>query len=35
MRRRCNWYEFGEKSIKLFLNLEKYRAGHNTIRKVI
>ena len=24
IRSRCNWYEFGEKSNKFFLNLEKY-----------
>ena len=30
-RSRCNWYELGQKSNKLFLNLEKYRAKHNTI----
>ena len=32
---RCNWYEFGEKSNKFFLNLEKYRASDNTTMKVI
>ena len=31
IRSRCNWYELGEKSNKFFLNLEKYRATHNTI----
>ena len=31
----CNWYELGEKSNKFFLNLEKHRANHDTIRKVI
>ena len=35
IRSRCNWYELGEKSNKFFLNLEKYQASHNTIRKVI
>ena len=31
IRSRCNWYELGQKSNKLFLNLEKYGANHNTI----
>ena len=35
IRSTCNCYELGEKSNKLFFNLEKYRASHNTIRKVI
>ena len=35
IRSRCNWYELGEKSNKFSLNLEKYRAIHSTIRKVI
>ena len=35
MRSRCNWYELGENSNKFILNLEKYRASHNTIRNVI
>ena len=35
IRSRCNWYELGEKSNKFFLNLEKYLASHNTIRKAI
>ena len=35
IRSRCNWCELGEKSNKFSLNLEKYRAGHNTTRKVI
>ena len=35
IRTRCNWYELGETSNKFSLNLEKYRASHSTIRKVI
>ena len=35
IRSRCGWYELGEKSNKFFLNLQKYRASHNSIRKVI
>ena len=27
IRSRCNWYEFGEKSNKFFLNFEKHRAS--------
>ena len=35
IRSRCNWFEFGEKSNKFFLNLEKKRGSQNTIRKII
>ena len=35
IRSRCEWYEFGEKSNKFFLTLEKHRATQNTIRKVL
>ena len=35
IRSRCDWYEFGEKSNKFFLNLEKSRAKQNTLRKLI
>ena len=35
IRSRCNWYEFGEKSNKFFLNLEKHRASQNTIKSLI
>ena len=35
IRSRCDWYEFGEKSNKFFLNLEKHRAIQNTIKEVI
>ena len=35
IRSQCNWFEFGEKSNKFFLNLEKKRGSKNTIRKII
>ena len=35
IRSRCNWYELGKKSNKFILDLEKYQANHNTIKKVI
>ena len=35
IRSKCNWYEHGEKSSKLFLNLEKSRAVQNQIRNVL
>ena len=35
IRSRCDWYEFGEKSNKYFLNLEKHRASQNTVKKII
>ena len=35
IRSRCDWYEFGEKSNKFFLNLEKSHAKENTVRKLI
>ena len=35
IRSKCNWYEHGEKSSKLFLNLEKSRAIQNQIRNVL
>ena len=31
IRSKCDWYEHGEKSSKLFLNLEKPRAVQNQI----
>ena len=34
IRSKCEWYEFGEKSNKFFLNLEKSRAKQNTLRKL-
>ena len=30
----CDWYEYGEKSSKFFLNLEKTRATQSTIRNI-
>ena len=30
----CDWYEYGEKSSKIFLNLEKTRATQSTIRNI-
>ena len=35
IRSKCDWYEQGEKSTKLFLNLEKQRGNQNRIRKLI
>ena len=35
VRSKCNWYEFGEKSSKFFLNLEKKNAIQGTIRKLL
>ena len=35
IRSKCNWYEFGEKSNKFFLNLEPNRATQSVVRKVI
>ena len=35
IRSKCDWYEQGEKSTKLFFNLEKQRANQNGIRKRI
>ena len=35
IRSKCNWYENGKKSIKFFLNLEKYRATQGCLRTVI
>ena len=32
---RSNWYEFGEKSNKFFLNLDKRRGCQNTLRNII
>ena len=33
IRRKCDWYEFGEKSNKFFLTIEIRRATQNTVRK--
>ena len=35
LRRKCDWYEQGEKSTKFFLNLEKQRGDQSRIRKLI
>ena len=35
IRSKCDWYEYGEKSTKFFLNLEKIRARENKIRKIL
>ena len=34
MRSKTNWYEYGEKSTKYFLNLEKHNSVKNTIRNI-
>ena len=34
IRRKCGWHEYGEKSSKLFLNLEKSRAAQSAIRNI-
>ena len=35
IRSKCNWYEHGEKSSKIFLNLENSRAVQNQIQNVL
>ena len=35
IRSKCNWYEYGEKSTKFFLNLEKTGAHQNKIRNIL
>ena len=35
IRSKCNWYENGEKSTKLFLNLGKYRATQGCLCTII
>ena len=35
IRRECDWYKQGEKSLKYFLNLEKSRAVQNQIRNIL
>ena len=35
IRSTCNWYEHGEESSKIFLNLEKTRAIQNKIRNIL
>ena len=32
---KCDWFEFGEKSNKLFLTIEKCRATQNIVCKVL
>ena len=34
IRNKSNWYEYGEKSSKIFLNLEKTRATKSTNRNI-
>ena len=34
IRSKCNWHEYGERSSKFFLNLEKSRASQSTIRNI-
>ena len=34
IRSKCDWYEYGEKSSKFFLNLEKTRSTQSTIRNI-
>ena len=35
IRSRCEWFEHGEKSTKLFLNPEKHRATKNQIGGIL
>ena len=35
MHSKSNWYEFGEKSSKYFLNLEKRNKAKSHVRKII
>ena len=35
IRSKCDWYEFGEKSSKFFLNLEKQHALQNQVRTLL
>ena len=35
IRSKCDWYEFGAKSHKFFLTIEKRRATQNTVHKVL
>ena len=35
IRSKFIWYEYGEKSSKFFLNLEKHRAAQNTVKKIL
>ena len=35
IRSKCDWYEFGKKSIKFFLTVEKCRATQNSLQGAI
>ena len=35
IRSKCNWYRYGEKSTKYFLNLEKQKAVNGTVTTII
>ena len=35
LRSKCDWYESGEKSTKLFLNLEKSRSSQGVVRSIL
>ena len=35
IRSKCDWYQYGEKSKKYFLNLEKQKAVNGTVKKII
>ena len=34
-RSKCDWYQYGEKSTKHFLNLRKQKAVNGAIKKII
>ena len=33
IRSKCDWYQYGEKSTKYFLNLEKQKAVNGAVKK--
>ena len=33
LRSKCEWYQYGKKSTKYFLNLEKIKAVNGTVKK--
>ena len=35
LRRKCEWYQHGEKPTRFFLNLEKQKAKNTTVRHLI
>ena len=35
IRSKCDWYQYGEKSMKYFLSLEKQKAVNGTVKKII